>query len=231
MSAADPSPLGPQDQDPAEDSELVSALEACLAEIEAGRPVDLDRLAAGNPSLAGRLRTCLAGLHAVEQEGVTMAGAVAAAAPGPVQRRLGDYTLLREIGRGGMGVVYEAEQVSLGRRVALKVLPIASSLDPRSLQRFHNEARAAAGLRHPNIVPIFAVGCEHGVHFYVMQYVEGRTLRRGQRRPGAERGGGARADRPAARDPGPAVAAADRHARPAHRPGAVRRHRGESQPE
>jgi serine/threonine protein kinase/Flp pilus assembly protein TadD len=89
---------------------------------------------------------------------------------------LGDFRLLRELGRGGMGVVYEAEQLSLGRRVALKVLPFAGVLDPRQLQRFLNEARAAACLHHPGIVPVHAVGQERGVHFYAMQLIEGCTL-------------------------------------------------------
>jgi serine/threonine protein kinase len=75
-----------------------------------------------------------------------------------------------------MGVVYEAEQVSLGRRVALKVLPFAATMDPRQLQRFANEARAAAGLHHTNIVPVYGVGCERGVHYYAMQFIDGRTL-------------------------------------------------------
>ena len=105
---------------------------------------------------------------------------------------LGDFRLLGEIGRGGMGVVYEAEQVSLGRRVALKVLPLAATLDSRRLQRFHNKARAAAGLHHTNIVPVFAVSQASGVHFYAMQSIEGqslakvlRDLRASDRRPGA----------------------------------------------
>src|SRR5258708_7964699 len=89
---------------------------------------------------------------------------------------LGDFRILREVGRGGMGVVYEAEQISLGRRVALKVLPFAATMDPKQLQRFHNEARAAAGLHHTNIVPVYGVGSERGVHFYAMQFIEGRTL-------------------------------------------------------
>jgi serine/threonine protein kinase/Tfp pilus assembly protein PilF len=89
---------------------------------------------------------------------------------------LGDFRILREIGRGGMGVVYEAEQISLGRRVALKVLPFASTLDAKQLQRFKNEAQAAAGLHHTNIVPVFATGVERGVHYYAMQFIEGRTL-------------------------------------------------------
>jgi WD40 repeat protein/tetratricopeptide (TPR) repeat protein len=75
-----------------------------------------------------------------------------------------------------MGIVYEAEQLSLGRRVALKVLPFAAALDAKQLQRFKNEAQAAAGLHHTNIVPVYAVGCERGLHFYAMQFIDGRTL-------------------------------------------------------
>ncbi|HEV3416778.1 MAG TPA: serine/threonine-protein kinase, partial [Pirellulales bacterium] len=91
-------------------------------------------------------------------------------------RTLGDFRIEREIGRGGMGVVYQAEQISLGRIVALKVLPFAAMLDPRQLTRFRNEARAAAALHHTNIVPVFSVGCERGVHFYAMQFIEGESL-------------------------------------------------------
>jgi eukaryotic-like serine/threonine-protein kinase len=90
--------------------------------------------------------------------------------------QLGDYRLLREIGRGGMGVVYEAEQISLRRRVALKILPFAGGADARQLQRFRNEAEAAAHLHHSHIVPVFAVGSERGVHFYAMQFIEGQSL-------------------------------------------------------
>jgi eukaryotic-like serine/threonine-protein kinase len=90
--------------------------------------------------------------------------------------QLGDFRLLREVGRGGMGVVYEAEQISLQRRVALKVLPFAAAIDPRQLQRFKNEALAAAHLRHDNIVPVHAVGAERGVHYYAMQFIEGQSL-------------------------------------------------------
>ena len=73
-------------------------------------------------------------------------------------------------------MVYEAEQVSLGRRVALKVLPFAAALDAKQLQRFKNEALAAAHLQHQNIVPVYGVGCERAVHFYAMQFIEGHTL-------------------------------------------------------
>jgi serine/threonine protein kinase len=75
-----------------------------------------------------------------------------------------------------MGVVYEAVQVSLRRRVALKTLPLAATLDPKQLQRFRNEAKAAAGLHHEHIVPVYAVGCERGVHYYAMQFIDGVTL-------------------------------------------------------
>src|SRR5258708_11262525 len=92
------------------------------------------------------------------------------------QLPLGDFRIVREIGRGGMGIVYEAIQLSLGRRVALKVLPFVASLDPTRLQRFKNEAHAAAQLHHTNIVPVYAVGSQRGVHFYAMQLIEGQSL-------------------------------------------------------
>jgi len=95
---------------------------------------------------------------------------------GDMPDQLGDFRIVREIGRGGMGVVYEAQQVSLKRRVALKVLPFAAVLDPRQLQRFQNEAQTAACLHHTNIVPVHAVGSERGVHFYAMQYIDGLSL-------------------------------------------------------
>jgi hypothetical protein len=90
--------------------------------------------------------------------------------------RLGDYRILREVGRGGMGIVYEAEQISLGRRVALKVLPAQSMLDSRQQQRFQREAKAAARLHHTNIVPVFGVGEHDGLHYYVMQFINGLGL-------------------------------------------------------
>src|SRR5437762_8159047 len=73
-------------------------------------------------------------------------------------KTLGDFRIVRELGRGGMGIVYEAEQLSLNRRVALKILPTAAVLDPRTLQRFKNEAQAAAALDHPHIVDVYGVG-------------------------------------------------------------------------
>ncbi|MDO4569624.1 MAG: serine/threonine-protein kinase [Planctomycetia bacterium] len=89
---------------------------------------------------------------------------------------IGDFQIIRELGRGGMGVVYEARQRSLARLVALKVLPFASTFDERQLQRFHNEAAAAAQLEHPSIVPIYAVGSERGIHYYAMKLIHGQHL-------------------------------------------------------
>ena len=91
-------------------------------------------------------------------------------------KTLGDFRLIRELGRGGMGTVYEAEQLSMGRHVALKVLPFAALVDDKSLQRFRNEVRAAAALDHPHIVSVYSVGEERGVHFYAMQLIRGQTL-------------------------------------------------------
>src|SRR6202043_3801143 len=91
-------------------------------------------------------------------------------------RRLGDFELVRELGRGGMGIVYEARQVSLNRKVALKVLSGGLGLTSKAVQRFHREAEAAAKLHHTNIVPIYATGEEDGTHFYAMELIDGQSL-------------------------------------------------------
>ncbi|MDG3006696.1 serine/threonine-protein kinase [Paludisphaera mucosa] len=122
-------------------------------------------------AIATELEECLEGLDRLRSAGVWFQGGV----PMPPER-LGDYRIIRELGRGGMGIVYEAEQSSLGRRVALKLLPSTAAMDPRHVQRFQVEVQAAGHLRHPNIVPIYAVGCDSGVHYYSMQYISGRPL-------------------------------------------------------
>ena len=91
--------------------------------------------------------------------------------------RLQDYRIVRELGRGGMGIVYEADQISRGRRVAIKVLTAAAAMDPQQLKRFLQvEVPAAKLLRHPHIVPIVDFGCEHGVYYYAMQFIDGQNL-------------------------------------------------------
>lgn len=92
--------------------------------------------------------------------------------------RIGDYRIVREIGRGGMGVVYEAVQESLGRKVAVKVLPSNLLVDRSRLDRFHREAQASAQLRHPNIIPVHGVGEQDGIAYFVMAFVDGMSLDR-----------------------------------------------------
>ena len=113
-----------------------------------------------HPELAEDIRELFPAMVEIEQvkddhEG---AGEKSATPPSPALQQLGDFRILREVGKGGMGIVYEAEQVSLGRRVALKVLPRPVSQDLKTLARFRREARSAAQLHHTNIVPVFEVG-------------------------------------------------------------------------
>lgn len=157
---------------------LARILDEYLVAIEQGKSVSPDDLLAKYPDDAAQLRGYLSGLQLFH----------AAAAPHPGSgtlgevgvptglQSIGDYRLVREIGRGGMGVVYEAWQVSLRRRVALKVLPFTSAHDVKQISRFKNEAQAAAQAQHPNIVPVFAIGEEAGTHYYVMQLIEGQSL-------------------------------------------------------
>jgi serine/threonine protein kinase len=175
-------------QAPPAEARLAQALEEYRALLEAGAAPGRAAFLARHPEIAGELAECLSGLEFVHAVAPALSGAgerAAALAPADgLAGVLGDFRITREVGRGGMGVVYEAEQISLGRRVALKVLPFAATMDPRQLQRFHNEARAAAGLHHPHIVPVHAVGQERGVHYYAMQFIDGQTLAQLIARPG-----------------------------------------------
>jgi len=166
-------------------SELNQQLAELLAEavdkLRAGEPVDLSDYVRRYPDFAERLEQLLPAMQALAELGHAQSSVPSSVAgrAGPseeVRGTLGDFRILREIGRGGMGVVYEAEQISLGRRMALKVLPFAGVLDERQLTRFRNEARAAASLKHPHIVGVHSVGCERGVHYYAMEFIEGKTL-------------------------------------------------------
>jgi serine/threonine protein kinase len=166
----------PAAADGGEESLLARAVDEFLAEArDGGRPL-VEDYAARYPAVADDLRRVLPALALVGPSDVGSASNGAGFVHTPGNRVLGDLRILREIGRGGMGVVYEAEQLSHGRRVALKVLPFAATMDPRHLQRFKNEARAAAALHHPNVVPVYGVGCDRGVHFYAMQLIDGRPL-------------------------------------------------------
>ncbi len=133
-----------------------------IERLDRGEAPDVDEYLRRYPQIAAVLRQVLASLELMR---MAPADPDEPEAPAEAYGVLGDFRILREAGRGGMAIVYEAEQISLRRRVALKVLPFAATMDPRQLQRFHNEARAAAGLHHTNIVPVYGVGCERGVHY------------------------------------------------------------------
>jgi serine/threonine protein kinase len=160
-----------------DDPRVIQAVQDYLATIESGSRPNRQAFLAQHPDIADALAECLDALDFVHAVGPKL-DPPALTSPPPVDPALplGDFRILREVGRGGMGIVYEAEQLSLRRRVALKVLPFAWTLDPRQLRRFQNEARAVAHLHHTNIIPIYSVGCERGVHFYAMQFVEGKSL-------------------------------------------------------
>ncbi len=157
--------------------------ESFLERFRRGERPSIDEYAAKYPDLADEIRELLPALVQLEHD-LSITGEVtgaldarprAATLPGAL-RQLGDYTILREIGRGGMGVVYEAVQRSLGRHVALKVLPWSAVGASSQLERFQFEARSAAKLHHTNIVPVFGVGEAEGMHYYAMQFIHGPGL-------------------------------------------------------
>jgi len=135
-----------------------------------------------HPDLAADIRDLFPALIQVEQlkpVAGDLTGAfvpVNGSADGHTPEHLGEYRILREVGHGGMGVVYEAEQESLGRHVALKVLPRQALLKATYLERFRREAKAAAKLHHTNIVPVFGVGEHDGTHYFAMQFIRGEGL-------------------------------------------------------
>ena len=148
------------------------------ARYRAGERPSLQEYIDRYPELADDIRELFPAMVEIEQvrEDHQEAAAHAAAPPLPALQQLGDFRILREVGKGGMGIVYEAEQVSLGRHVALKVLPKSMLLDAQAKRRFEREARAAARLHHTNIVPVFGVGEQDGLPYYVMQFIQGLGL-------------------------------------------------------
>jgi eukaryotic-like serine/threonine-protein kinase len=170
--------MGPELIDePAREDRRNHILLAYVEAIEAGHDPDRGQLLAAHPELREDLETFLASHDKVARLTAPLRDVRETPnAPAPSIGEIGDFRLLREVGRGGMGVVYEAEQISLRRRVALKILPFAAAIDPRRLQRFKTEALTAAHVQHEKIVPVHAVGCERGVHYYAMQFIEGQSL-------------------------------------------------------
>lgn len=179
-----------------DDPRVIEASRDYLAELEAGRRPDREAYFHRDPELRETLAEVFDGLELAQ-----MLQSKPNVPRESLVEPLGDFRIIREIGRGGMGVIYEATQLSLGRKVALKVLPFSASLDARQRQRFQLEAHAAALLHHTNIVPIYAVGCERGLHFYAMQLIEGGSLSEfiAERKHSADRKAPASSDAPTAR--------------------------------
>ena len=149
---------------------------------EIGERLDRETYLQQYPEYADRLRSLWPALVAAADlgrsaspRGIALGGHSGIAAA-DASDQLGDFRLIREIGRGGMGIVYEALQTSIPRKVALKVLTAAGAMDPKQIQRFQLEVRAAAKLRHPNIVIVHSVGCDRGIHHFAMDLIEGQSL-------------------------------------------------------
>jgi serine/threonine protein kinase/tetratricopeptide (TPR) repeat protein len=163
------------------DPELVDLFEQVTRWLQSGAAVDEDRLVADHPAWTQEIHSLLPTLRGMACAGEL--GKKELDSPPTVERDsegrriVGDFRIVREIGRGGMGIVYEAQQASLGRRVALKVLPSVTALDPRAFQRFQLEAQVAGWLQHSRIVPVYAVGVANEVPYFAMQYIEGGSLR------------------------------------------------------
>jgi serine/threonine protein kinase len=157
-----------------------------LQAVECGQTPDRQELRARHPDLAGELTAFFADhdrmhqlahpLRPAEAPTLGLENGPAPKEPLGTVRYFGDYELLEEIARGGMGIVYKARQISLNRIVALKMIIAGQLASPADVQRFHTEAEAAANLDHPNIVPIYEVGEHEGQHYFSMKFIEGANL-------------------------------------------------------
>ncbi len=160
------------------------AIAAYLQAADAGRPPDRAEFLARHADVAAELEAFFADRDRFRRQAAPLGGDAPTVAPGEpaplaplgTVRYFGDYELLEEIARGGMGVVYKARQVSLDRLVALKMILAGQLASPADVQRFHTEAKAAAALKHPNIVAIHEVGEHDGQHFFSMDYIAGKSL-------------------------------------------------------
>jgi serine/threonine protein kinase len=166
--------------DPGDDPRVLELVKEYQAELDRGRRPDRVVYLARHPELAPVLTEYFDGLDLLRKGAKDLTGS----GPRPARLdtgltpgdRLGEFEIIREIGRGGMGVVYEAWQPSLNRRVAVKVLPAGFGADRTKLRRFAVEAQAAAAVDHPHIVPVYAVGEDRGINYYVMRLVDGVSL-------------------------------------------------------
>jgi serine/threonine-protein kinase len=163
------------------DAPLAEALERLLDAQRRGEQVDMDVEAGKHPAIAEELRQLWAAVQVADVCADSWSSALLAErdalpAPRELPCQFGDYELLEEIGRGGMGVVYKARQCSLDRTVALKMILRGELASADDLSRFRSEAEAAGGLNHRNIVPVYEVGQHEGHAYFSMQYVEGDNL-------------------------------------------------------
>jgi len=165
--------------DPATDRDPLEILaEEFMERQRRGESPSVEEYASSHPDLAEGIRELFPAVAAMERlkaRGERSSDGLASLGPIKLER-LGDFRIIREVGRGGMGIVFEAEQESLGRRVALKVLPRQALLEQRHLARFRREATIASRLHHTNIVQVYGVGEQEGFHYYVMQFVRGVGL-------------------------------------------------------
>ncbi|HEY4312060.1 MAG TPA: protein kinase [Pirellulales bacterium] len=163
------------------ESELGLVIDSFLARLRAGDSPNTEEYVDRYPTLADQIRELLPALAIVERD-ISLEGTCGTPQSNGLESgdlvpwRLGDYLVLREIGRGGMGIVYEAIQQSLGRQVALKILSGPSKGNAAHTERFRLEARAAARLHHTNIVPVFDVGEQGRTQYFTMQYIRGQGL-------------------------------------------------------
>jgi eukaryotic-like serine/threonine-protein kinase len=166
--------------EPEDDPRVLALVKEYQAEWDAGRRPDRTSFLGRHPELAASVGVYLDGIDMLHSgaQALSNTGRRAARLDTGLARgdRLGEFELVREIGRGGMGVVYEALQPALNRRVAVKVLPAILASDRARLQRFTVEAQAAAAVAHPNIVTVYAIGADRGVHYYAMRLVDGAAL-------------------------------------------------------
>jgi len=152
--------------------------EEFAARFRRGESASVDEYVESYPEYEEEIRAVFPAVLAMEKLKISKEskeGSRASLGPAKLEQ-LGDFRIVRELGRGGMGVVFEAVQESLDRRVAVKVLPRQHLLDSRQLDRFEKEAKTAGRLHHTNIVPIFGTGEQDGFHYFVMQYIGGLGL-------------------------------------------------------
>ena len=155
-----------------------------VLKFRSGQSPSIEHYAQAYPQHAAMIRSIFPSLMIVEKVSAkvtneSIAPTLSATCSDPTQlvpKAFDDFEILHCIGRGGMGVVYEAIQGSLQRRVALKVIHAQASASPRSRERFRREAESAAGLHHTNIVPVYGSGEDHGLQYYAMQLIHGSTL-------------------------------------------------------